>query len=170
MKESFESQAEYPVRQLTSEDWEKLRDVRTRAVLDSPQAFGDTSEQTQKREEDVWKQWINGSQNYVVEDKENVVATATLRKDTDGVWIINGVWTDPAYRGRGLSKKLLEKIFVEAKQKNLQSIQLKVNSLQTIAFDLYESLGFVEVERNSEQLMGDGQLHEQIVMEKQMSK
>ena len=92
-----------------------------------------------------------------------------MRKDTDGVWIINGVWTDPAYRGRGLSKKLLEKIFDEAKQKNLQSIQLKVNSLQTIAFDLYESLGFVEVERNSEQLMGDGQLHEQIVMEKQMS-
>lgn len=165
MKESFEKEIECQLRKLHPDDWEKLRDIRLRAVKDSPQAFGDTVEETNSRTEAVERAWIANAHIYVIEDKGVPVSAATLRKDTDGVWEINAVWTDPAHRQKGLSRKILEQILVDAKKMNINVLRLDVNPVQVVAVKLYESLGFKKISTVTDHKMGDGKLYNQEVME-----
>ena len=165
MKESFEKKAQYKINTLKGDDWEKLRDIRLRAVTESPQAFGDTVEKTKAQTEEVWRKWIANSHIYIIDDNNKSVSAATFRQDIDGVWEINAVWTDPSYRNKGLSRKIFEQIFFDAKMMSIDVIRLDVNSIQSAAVTLYESLGFKKIDSVPKQKMGDGNLHTREVME-----
>lgn len=147
-------------------EWNKLRDIRTHAITDSPQAFGDTLEETLARTEDQWKGWIRNN-IYVIEDDNRFVASATWWKNHPdyGDYIV-GVWTDPEYRGKGLNRKLFEQIFTDAKNAGVQKISLHVNINQLAAVNSYKSLGFEIADTVKQKKMGDGKLYDEYFMEK----
>jgi predicted GNAT family acetyltransferase len=169
MEDLLEIQPEYTVQRVLPLQWEQFRDIRIRAVSDSPQAFGDSREQTETREKVVWLQWITNSNIYVVENKNVFVASATLRKNADNIWIINGVWTDPEHRKKGLSKKLFGQIFQDASSMKIDSIELHVNPVQNSAVSLYESLGFCKTGVLTSQLLGDGSYGDLDVFKKKLA-
>lgn len=164
MEESIESGPSLLPRRITGEDLEKYKDIRRRSIEDSPQAFGDSLTETLQRPDATWLNWINNSYIYVIENNGHFVASATLRKDEHGVWVINAVWTDPTFRKQGLSKKILEQILLEAKKENIDTIELEVNPSQAEAMVLYESLKFTNEGTRADQIMGDGKLHTTNVM------
>jgi len=149
-------------------EWDKLRDIRTRAIIDSPQAFGDTLEETLARTEDQWKGWIRNN-IYVVEDNARFVASATWWKKHPeyGDYIV-GVWTDSKYRGKGLNKKLFEQIFTDAKSAGVTKISLHVNIDQLAAVNSYKNLGFEIAGTVLQKKMGDGKLYDEYLMEKSL--
>jgi ribosomal protein S18 acetylase RimI-like enzyme len=159
----------YEVIEVKPENWEKFKDIRTRAIMDSPQAFGDNLEETYARQKDEWISWVTRPKVYVIQDNEVYVATATLRQNpTTEIWTINGVWTDPKFRGKGLSRKIIEKIFEDARLMNVESIELSVNAEQIPAIKLYESLGFETVQEIPNVMMGDGNEYNEIEMMKRL--
>ncbi len=55
---------------------------------------------------------------------------------------ISNVAVHPSYRGRGISRKMLEVLMREAREDGVQAFTLEVRAGNEIAVNLYESLGF----------------------------
>lgn len=55
---------------------------------------------------------------------------------------ISNVAVHPAYRGRGISRKMLEILMSEARADGVQAFTLEVRAGNEVAVNLYESLGF----------------------------
>jgi ribosomal protein S18 acetylase RimI-like enzyme len=123
------------VRRLGPDDWELFREIRLRSLADSPDAFGSTLEREQPFTEDDWRRRLTGPV-YVVTDPGPVAVGGLF--DNDGVLTVWGMWTDPAHRGRGHARRILDALIapdVEA--------ELHVNTANAAARTSYERYGFV---------------------------
>jgi len=76
-----------------------------------------------------------------IRDRGTLIAMAGERLQPDG-WIeISGVCTDPAYRGRGLARLLMELVAAGIRQRGQRPF-LHVMASNTGAIRLYESMGY----------------------------
>ena len=122
-------------RQIGEDDWEVLRDLRLRALADSPDAFGSTLEREAAFTEADWRQRASGHV-VVVEDPEPVGMAGTF--DNDGVPHVWGMWVDPAHRGHGHTRRLLDALLPYG-----GPAVLDVNVANDVARVAYERYGFV---------------------------
>lgn len=83
---------------------------------------------------------------FLAMDGEKVVGTAGLAKEQEGIFELVKMTVDPAWRGRGISKILLERCLEEAKKLRAKKIFLFSNSQLLTALKLYEKYGFRHVE------------------------
>jgi ribosomal protein S18 acetylase RimI-like enzyme len=123
------------VRRLGRDDWELFREIRLRSLADSPDAFSSTLEREQAFTEDDWRRRLTGPV-YAVTDPGPVAVGGLF--DQDGVLTVWGMWTDPAHRGRGHARRILDALIapdVEA--------ELHVNTANAAARTAYERYGFV---------------------------
>lgn len=123
------------LRRLTPDDWSAFRDIRLRSLADSPDAFGSTVEREQAFTEDDWRRRVSGPV-YVVDDPEPVSVGGIF--DNDGTGQIWGMWTDPAHRGRGYARRILDAV-----TPLMPVVQLHVNTTNAAARAAYEHYGFV---------------------------
>ncbi len=123
------------LRRLGPDDWADFRDIRLRALVDSPDAFGSTLEREQAFTEADWRERMSVP-IYVVDDPRPVAVAGTFVNDgTLHVW---GMWTDPAHRGRGHARTLLDALIPQG-----TPAQLDVNVSNGGARTAYERYGFV---------------------------
>jgi ribosomal protein S18 acetylase RimI-like enzyme len=123
------------VRRLGPDDWEVFRQIRLAALADAPDAFGSTLEREQAFTEDDWRGRVSGPV-YVVDDPEPVAVGGIF--DNDGIGQVWGMWTDPAHRGRGHGRRILDAV-----TPLLPHVQLHVNITNGDARAVYEHYGFV---------------------------
>jgi ribosomal protein S18 acetylase RimI-like enzyme len=123
------------LRRLGPDDWEEFRDIRLRALADSPDAFGSTLEREQAFTEADWRTRLTGPV-YIVADPTPVAVGGLF--DNEGVGQIWGMWTDPAHRGQGHARRILDAV-----TPLLPRIQLHVNITNGGARTTYERYGFV---------------------------
>jgi predicted GNAT family acetyltransferase len=128
------------LRRLTPDDWTVLRDVRLRALTDSPDAFGSTLQREQDFGEKDWRR-RSVRPVWVVEVDDRPVAMAGVFPD-DGVLQVWGMWTDPEHRGRGHARALLDALVGPAVAEG-RPAALHVNVANSGARAFYESYGFV---------------------------
>jgi ribosomal protein S18 acetylase RimI-like enzyme len=123
------------LRRLGLEDWADFRDIRLRSLADSPDAFGSTLEREQAFTEADWRHRLSGPV-YVVYDPTPVAIGGIFdNAGTPHVW---GMWTDPAHRGRGHARAILDALIPPA-----TVAQLDVNVTNGGARTTYERYGFV---------------------------
>ncbi len=122
-------------RRLTPDDWEAFREIRLRALGDSPDAFGSTLAREQAFTEADWRQRLSGP--VVVVDDPTPVAVGGTFVD-DGVLHVWGMWTDPAHRRRGHARAVLDALIPVG-----ESAELDVNVANAAAVTAYERYGFV---------------------------
>ena len=132
--------AEPVLRRLTPDDWAVLRDVRLRALADSPDAFGSTLEREQSFDEKEWRR-RSVRPVWVADVDGRPVAMAGAFSD-DGVLQVWGMWTDPAHRGRGHAHALLDALVARAVADGTP-VSLHVNVANPVARAVYERYGFV---------------------------
>lgn len=97
-----------------------------------------------------------GGAIFLVKENENIIGTAGIAKEDDGIFEIIKMTVDPAWRGKGISKLLLEKCIAEARDRHAEKIILFSNSRLTTALQLYRQFGFQQVEvTNSPMLTAD---------------
>lgn len=123
------------LRRLGPDDWEDFRDVRLRSLADSPDAFCSTLAREHAFGEDDWRQRLGGPV-YVVDDPHPVAVGGIF--DNGGTPHVWGMWTDPAHRGRGHARRILDALIPPG-----TPAQLDVNVTNGSARRVYERYGFV---------------------------
>lgn len=143
--------AEVPsIRILAADDWRLYRDVRLRALADSPDAFGSTLGAEAGRPDAEWA-WrlasgadVRVSLPLVAELGGALVGLAWGRIDasTPDVAALYQMWVAPTHRGRGVGQKLLETVIAWATAQNAAFLELGVTCGDSPARRLYERAGF----------------------------
>jgi ribosomal protein S18 acetylase RimI-like enzyme len=79
---------------------------------------------------------------FLAMDGEKVIGTAGLWKENEWEYEVIKMAVDPEYRGKGISKILLDSCLEEAKEQKAKKIFLFSNSKLKTALRLYEKYGF----------------------------
>lgn len=83
---------------------------------------------------------------FLAMDGPNVIGTAGLWKESDHSYELVKMAVDEEYRGKGISKLLLEKCVEEARRLGARKVFLFSSSLLQTALRLYEKYGFRQVD------------------------
>ena len=87
-----------------------------------------------------------GGAIYLAEAGGQIVGSAALMKEHEGVYELAKMAVTKSFRGKGISKLLMEKCIDKAKQLNATKITLFSNHQLETALHLYEQYGFKHVE------------------------
>ena len=79
---------------------------------------------------------------YVVLNEGEVVGYAGAW-NTGGDYSIISVATDERFRRQGIATKLIKRLILDAKEKNINALSLEVNEHNKPAIELYRDLGFI---------------------------
>lgn len=133
------------VRNVTPDDWVLLRDIRLRALRDSPDAFGSTIAEAVGYDDQVWQARASGGSMFF--------ACADGRPDHPvglaGGYLENGeahlvsMWVAPEARGQAAGEALVEAVASWAfATHRADALYLWVTETNKPAVRLYERIGF----------------------------
>ncbi len=84
------------------------------------------------------------------EDGQPVGLTNVIREGMTDQWMIGNVGVLPAYRRRGIARRLVQAAVDYARERGAKTINLDVVDGNVPAYNLYESMGFVHFSTQSE--------------------
>ena len=134
------------IRPLAAGEWRELRDVRIRALEDSPDAFSFTAVQARQQSDAYWQQWAAsaddpGRRVFVVHGPEVLEGLGSARL-LDARGQIGAVWLSPRLRGTGLGGRLFDATCAFLVDLGPEAIVLHVTETNLNAIALYRSRGF----------------------------
>ena len=132
------------VREVTSDDWEILRDVRLTALQEAPSAFGSSYAREAPFTEEQWRGRINDRSvtyfAYLPGNPEPAgLAGAYV---ADGVANVVSMWVRPSARGHGVGEALIGATADWAKAREHAALVLWVTESNAPARKLYDRCGF----------------------------
>lgn len=168
--EQMQTPEKISFKKVSPDDWQKFRDIRLKGLQTDPQAFGGTFESESQESEEYWKERFSNPERcfYAAENGNIFVATAGSKKIAEDNWMIIAVYTLPEFRGKNISKGLIDRIIEEAKKTGASKVSLMVNPQQESAVNLYKKMGFEIIKIEKDQKMGDGKVYDEFYMEKNL--
>jgi ribosomal protein S18 acetylase RimI-like enzyme len=143
------------IRTLHPDEWSVYRDLRLRALADSPQAFGSTLAEESVRPDDAWAARLAApalgayrhAWPFVAELDGTPVGLAWVKLDAPDAATASlyQVWVAPQARGRGVGAALLDAAIAWARARRTTTLRLDVTAGDGAAARLYRRTGFVEV-------------------------
>ena len=137
------------VRRIDKTEWREYREVRLRALKDSPDAFGSTLEDAARIPESAWQSRLDQASpetdlpiTAVVGEAFVGLAWAKIESPTPDIVHLYQMWVDPGHRGLGIGRALVETVVEWAGQRKAQSIVLQVTCGDRPARRLYDAMGF----------------------------
>lgn len=162
---------EIKIKKIDKSDWKKYKEIRLEALKNDPSAFGSSYELESKRSDEDWQKRFEDSDLqeskklfYAAQSNEQFVAIGGAFRDENNEWNIIAIYTKPEKRGMGVGSKLLSSILDDLKGRNIPKIFLRVNVNQAAAVLLYKKLGFTVFSTHKNQLLGDGNYHDEYEM------
>jgi N-acetylglutamate synthase-like GNAT family acetyltransferase len=86
-----------------------------------------------------------GGAIFLASDRNQIIGTAALMKEHEGVFELVKMTVAPDYRGKGISKLLIEKCLEKAMELKAKKITLFSNHQLQAALALYKKYGFQHV-------------------------
>ena len=137
------------VRRLEPDEWRAFREIRIRALADSPDAFGATLDDASSRTDAEWQDRADQSDGaiFVVDGPDGFVAMASggPARNVPNTAALFGMWVDPSARRHGLGSALVEAVKAWAIAEGYPRLGLGVTTTNAPAIALYERLGFVDI-------------------------
>ena len=102
--------SEITIRTLAEDEWEQYRDMRLRALRESPDAFVADVETEEQYDEQLWRDRMNRSTRLLIRKGSESVGIASLRMDEalfDDAAELFSLWVTPELRGEGMAAKLV---------------------------------------------------------------
>jgi GNAT superfamily N-acetyltransferase len=138
------------IRAFSGDEWRVYRDLRLRALADSPDAFGSTLTEETGRLDAEWARRLASSADsrvdlpLVAEVRGELIGLAWGRIDTSDpdVAVLYQMWVAPNHRGVGVGHMLLDAVIAWARARNASSLNLGVTCGDSPARRLYERAGF----------------------------
>lgn len=138
------------IRPIEREEWQALREVRLRALAESPDAFGETYAEAAALPDDDWRQragpsWSDGSHQrcVVVDDGHTFLGMTVGVLETPDTVHVYAMWVAPEHRGRGLGRELVDAITAWARELGARRLLLGVTETNGGAAAMYHACGFV---------------------------
>jgi ribosomal protein S18 acetylase RimI-like enzyme len=138
------------LRRLRAGEGARFRELRLRALQDTPDAFGSSYERELELDAPSWERFAEGSERALTE----IVFVA----EEDGAWLgmaggyllpddpaaagLWGMWVAPEARRRALGSHLADAIAAWARARKALRLDLSVTDRAEAAAALYERLGF----------------------------
>ena len=136
---------EVEIATLGPSDWALFREVRLRALLDAPSAFGSRHDDWVRAPESRWRDRLaNVPLNLVALRRGTPVGMASGVYDGDEQAELISMWVDPAARGSGVFAALVEAV-VQWAARSGRSTYLMVRSDNARAIAAYARAGFVDL-------------------------
>jgi RimJ/RimL family protein N-acetyltransferase len=139
------------IRRITLDDLDVYRDVRLRALRDSPDAFGSTYAAEAERPVEQWEARVaraaSGDRNvvFLAFDGEECVGLAGAIDDDDGDGAdrqLISMWVAPSHRGTSVATELVETVLAWSRAGAARTVELWVTKGNDRAQRLYERMGF----------------------------
>ena len=134
--------------ELHADEWARLSNIRLKALIDSPYAFGGTYENERLFNEDKLRLEF-AKQAFVIASVDGIDAgmmyVENLVGDFGATCWIGGCWSDPDFRGVGLMRAMFEFLDKQAASRDWLIQGLGVWTDNDLAISAYEKLGFVEM-------------------------
>ena len=133
------------IRQTTADDWELLREVRLRALADSPDAFLETVAGAANFPESRWRERATpgDTQACFLREEGSGMVSCFVADDPALVFLV-GMWVAQELRGTGVGRELVERVVAWAREHDASRVCLSVEPGNDAAARLYERCGFVE--------------------------
>jgi len=137
------------IEQITVENVAVFKEVRLRALLEAPYAFGSTHAREAQFEDAEWtrraEKW-SGERGIGFVAMDDGVACGIAgsfldAEDATRAQLIS-MWTAPTHRRKGVGRMLVESVLKWAKSRGARVLQLMVTSHNEGAIRFYEELGF----------------------------
>ena len=128
----------------TEADWEEYRDLRLRALAESPAAFGSTLERERAFDDGVWRERAGSGRTLLARLRGVPVGlVATIEEDgrSDERQIVS-MWVDPVVRGSGGGRTLVLAALRAVRAQGARRVTLFVADGNEAAARFYERLGF----------------------------
>lgn len=140
------------IRHFTADEWPTYRELRLRALADSPDAFGSTLERESAFTDNEWRNRLADGVSApdaiplvaLVDDTPAGLAWARVADDDAEVAHLYQVWVAPEHRGLGIGRLLIERAIAWARESGLRVLLLDVTAGNSAAVQLYRQLGFVD--------------------------
>ncbi len=135
----------FSVRMVSEDDWRVVRDIRLRALADSPSSFGSTLGREQAFTEQAWRERARGTdttQLFLASTAEAAVGITGVFDEGDGSVQLVSVWVAPEHRRAGVARALATAALRFAVERGFNIVRLWVTDGNDNARTLYEHLGF----------------------------
>jgi len=140
------------VRQFAPHEWRVYRELRLRALGDSPDAFGSIYTHEAARADTEWEQRLTagvaarGQMPVVALSGETPIGLAWGLQDKEDATIAHvfQVWVSPEARGQGVGRLLLDAVLTWAQAIGVRTVRLGVTDSYPAAVRLYRQAGFVD--------------------------
>jgi ribosomal protein S18 acetylase RimI-like enzyme len=141
------------IRILAPHEWRIYKELRLRALGESPEAFGSTLAEALERSDADWSSRLvsdafSGWDLPVVAEVDGEpigLAWGHIKSSNPDVAYIFSVWVDPRYRQLGAGKKLVDAVIDWARSMNARYLDLGVLLADSPAMQLYTRSGFEPV-------------------------
>lgn len=130
----------------TADDWQEFKRIRTEALSEDPESFGDEFAEVAKKTDDQWR--------HAAEDPDEPVFLATEggkavgmvsiweRTDRKKIWNIISLYVSAAHRGKNLGSDLINRAEEEIKKRGGKQAVLYFRRSKDELRRLYERAGF----------------------------
>jgi ribosomal protein S18 acetylase RimI-like enzyme len=136
-------------RTIQTTEWREYRDLRLRALKDSPDAFGSTFERERQFTDQDWQdRFLRYTANIslplvaVADQHFSGLAWGRIDPDDGQIAHLYQMWVAPELRGQGLGRRLADMILNWAREQGATIMALEVTCGNQPAERLYESFGF----------------------------
>jgi GNAT superfamily N-acetyltransferase len=132
------------VRRLAADEADLLRELRLRGMRDAPLAFGSTYAREVARPPAEWERWAAAGDTgavFVAEPRAGL-AIGMLAADEPALAHLYGVWVDPAARGAGVGRALVDAVVAWAGERGARRLATAVTEGNAPADRLYAAAGF----------------------------
>ncbi|EKD46701.1 MAG: Acetyltransferase [uncultured bacterium] len=134
---------------LDASQWREYKELRLEALREDAEAFGMSYAEALSLLDEEWQDEFENRKGFILvasEDSKLLAMIGAYQEEGEKmkhiayVW---GVYVRKEHRGKGIGKMLMESLLEElAKNKELEKVDLNVNTSQLSAVRLYEKLGF----------------------------
>lgn len=132
------------IEQLGNGEGERLREIRLRALQDSPDAFGSTYAKDAGHPPEKWAERLANQESawwVATRDGADVGLVCGLVEE-EGVHLLS-MWVAPEARGAGLAGRLVDEVVAWARKKGAEQIGLWAVDQNAAARALYARMGFL---------------------------
>jgi GNAT superfamily N-acetyltransferase len=138
------------IRRLRQDEAGLFKDLRLRALGESPSSFADSLTEVAAQPQEYWDKLTasvtrpDGQVMFVAEEAGRAIGFAfgLFDRDDPSLGHLGGMWVDPDSRRRGVGRTLTEAVIAWARERKLRALELWVTEGNQAAIDLYAARGF----------------------------